>query len=1156
MTKYNHPSSKFTHLHVHTEYSLLDGSSKIKELVTRTKELGMDSIAITDHGVMYGVIDFYKEAIAQDIKPIIGSEVYVAPRSRLNKEARIDHANYHLVLLAKNQTGYKNLMKLVSKGFTEGFYYKPRIDIELLKQYHEGLICLSACLAGEVPQSILNISYEKGKEIALMYDEIFGRGSYYLELQDHGYSEQKKVNQSLIRMSKETGIPLVATNDSHYTFKEDAKAHDILLCIQTNKKINDQNRLKYTGGQFYLKSPDEMSKLFPYIQEALENTNIIAEQCQVDFEFGKVILPKFDVPKASTPKSYLTKLCQIGLKERYINPSEQVLERLNYELSVIDEMGYIDYFLIVWDFIKYARDHEIMVGPGRGSAAGSIVAYCLSITDIDPIKYNLLFERFLNPERISMPDIDIDFCYERRQEVIDYVISKYGEDRVAQIITFGTMAARAVIRDVGRALDMPYSSVDSVAKMIPSTIGITITKALEYNPELKQLYDKDVEVKYLIDMSLRLEGLPRHSSTHAAGVVISREPVMEYVPLNSNDGAVTTQFPMTTLEELGLLKMDFLGLRTLTVIRDAIQLVYYNRNLKVKLEHLDYHDSKVFELIGSGKTDGVFQLESSGMKSFMKELQPRSLEDIIAGISLYRPGPMDFIPRYIKGKNNKNKINYVCEELIPILEPTYGCIVYQEQVMQIVRELAGYTLGRSDLVRRAMSKKKGKVMAKERQNFIYGNPEEKVLGCIHNGIPEQTAKKIFDEMTDFAKYAFNKSHAAAYAVLAYQTAWLKAYYPVEFMAALLTSIMENSTKVAEYIGTCRLMGIDILPPDVNEGYAKFSVTGDKIRYGLAAIKNVGRQAVKWIVIEREARGKFHNLTHFFERLNQKELNKRMIESLIKAGAFDSMGGNRKQYMQGYKIILDSVVHSKKRSLEGQLNLFDFAKETTNTYKQKLPEVQEFSNDDILALEKEVLGIYLSGHPLADVESEWRINTTATSLDFVYHDDKDDVTLCDGEEAIIGGLVVGKTVKTTRNNKLMAFVTLEDLYGTVEVIIFPNDFNQYKELLIEDTKLYIKGRVNMQEDRDAKLIGQTVLPFYAVKNELRLTFVDYKQYTKVYKSITKILKDNPGKHRVIAILKNEKTMKALEATKVQINTDLLNKLAKIIGNHSIKVKNLY
>ena len=846
----------FTHLHVHTEYSLLDGSNKIKEYVSRVKELGMNSAAITDHGVMYGVIDFYKAARAAGIKPVLGCEVYVAPGSRFDRElSHGDDRYYHLVLLAENNQGYQNLMKIVSKGFVEGYYYKPRVDMEVLETYHEGIIALSACLAGEVQRYLVRGLYEEAKETACKYEKCFGKGNFFLELQDHGIPDQKTVNAGLMRMSEETGIELVATNDVHYTYAEDAEPHDILLCLQTGKKLSDENRMRYEGGQYFVKSEEEMRALFPYAAQAIDNTQKIADRCNVEIEFGVTKLPHFDVPEGYDSWTYLNKLCHEGLVRRYPDKHDELLPKLDYELSVIQKMGYVDYFLIVWDFINYARTHGIPVGPGRGSAAGSLVSYTTGITNIDPIRYNLLFERFLNPERVTMPDIDIDFCYERRSEVIDYVIEKYGKDCVTQIVTFGTLAARGVIRDVGRVMDLPYNFCDTIAKNIPNELNITIDKALIMNPELRSMYESDEMVKRLIDMAKRLEGLPRHTSMHAAGVVISQKAMDEYVPLSrSSDGTITTQFVMTTIEELGLLKMDFLGLRTLTVISDAVKLVEKNHGIKIDVDNIDYNDKKVLDSIGTGRCDGVFQLESAGMKNFMKELKPQSLEDVIAGISLYRPGPMDFIPKYIKGKNEPESVTYVCKELEPILELTYGCIVYQEQVMQIVQNLAGYTMGQADNIRRAMSKKKQYVIDAERQNFVYGNEEQGIKGCIANGISEQAANQIYDSMVDFAKYAFNKSHAAAYAVVAYQTAYLKYYYPVEFMAALMTSVIDNTRKVAEYIYSCRQMGIKVLSPDINEGEGRFLATKDGIRYGMYAIKSIGRQVIDIILAERESNG--------------------------------------------------------------------------------------------------------------------------------------------------------------------------------------------------------------------------------------------------------------------------------------------------------------
>ena len=1069
----------FTHLHVHTEYSLLDGSSKIKELTARAKELGMDSLAITDHGVMYGVIDFYKAARENGIKPIIGCEVYVAPGSRFDREnVSGEDRYYHLILLAENNTGYQNLMKIVSKGFVDGFYYKPRVDYEVLTTYHEGIIALSACLAGEVQRNLERGLYEDAKKSALRYEEIFGKGNFFLELQDHGIPAQKLVNQGLMRLSKELSIELVATNDSHYIYADDAQAHDILLCIQTGKKVTDENRMRYEGGQYYLKSEEEMRSLFPYAPQAIENTAKIAARCNVEIEFGVTKLPQFQVPEGETSWSYLNRLCMEGLKRRYPDDDGTLKARLDYELDVIHTMGYVDYFLIVWDFIHFARSQGIPVGPGRGSAAGSIVSYCLEITNIDPIRYDLLFERFLNPERVSMPDIDIDFCFERRQEVIDYVVRKYGKDQVVQIVTFGTLAAKGVIRDVGRVLDMPYAQCDAIAKMVPNDLGMTLDRALKESPDLRNAYNSDSQVKYLIDMSKRLEGLPRHTSMHAAGVVISRTSVDEYVPLSrAADGTITTQFTMTTLEELGLLKMDFLGLRTLTVISNAVRQVEKNHGIHLDMDHIDYNDKQVLDSIGTGKTEGIFQLESSGMKAFMKELKPENLEDIIAGISLYRPGPMDFIPKYLKGKNDRNAITYDCPQLEHILGPTYGCIVYQEQVMQIVRDLAGYTMGRSDLVRRAMSKKKASVMEKERQNFVYGNPEEGVAGCIANGIDEKTANTIYDEMIDFAKYAFNKSHAACYAVVAYQTAYLKYYYPLEFMAALMTSVMDNAGKTAEYILTCRQMGISILPPDINEGESGFSVSGNAIRYGLSAIKSVGTSVVDSIVAERQQNGLFTSLEDFVERMTNKEANKKTMENFIKSGALDSLPGNRRQKMMVMPELLEQKNKEKKTSMAGQMSLFDFAdEETKDDFRITMPNVPEYPKEELLAFEKETLGIYVSGHPMDAYESMWRKNITATTADFLVDEETDRAVVTDGEMVTVGGMVAGKTVKTTRTGQMMAFVTLEDMLGSVEVLVFPKIYESRREIFSQDEKLFIQGRVSLGDEPVGKLVCERVIPF--------------------------------------------------------------------------------
>ena len=1146
----------FTHLHVHTEYSLLDGSCKIKELAARAKELGMDSMAVTDHGVMYGVIDFYRAAKEVGIKPIIGCEVYVAPGSRFDREtSNGEDRYYHLVLLAENDTGYHNLMKIVSRGFVDGFYYKPRVDYEVLETYHEGVIALSACLAGEVQRYLARGMYEEACRSARHYEDIFGKGNFFLELQDHGIPTQKTVNQGLMRMSRELSMDLVATNDIHYILAEDAAAHDILLCIQTGKKVSDENRMRYEGGQYYVKSEEEMRALFPYAQEAIDNTHKIAERCNVEIEFGVTKLPKYEVPEGYDSWSYMNKLCQDGMAKRYPNDDGTLQERLSYELGVIHNMGYVDYFLIVWDFIHFARSHDIMVGPGRGSAAGSIVSYCLEITNIDPVRYDLLFERFLNPERVSMPDIDIDFCFERRQEVIDYVVEKYGKDQVVQIVTFGTLAAKGVVRDVGRVLDLPYARCDAIAKMIPGDLGMTLEKALKQSPDLREAYQNDDEVRYLIDMAKRLEGLPRHTSMHAAGVVIGQRAMDEFVPLSrASDGTITTQFTMTTLEELGLLKMDFLGLRTLTVIQNAVRQAEENYGVHLVMEEIDYNDKDVLASIGTGKCDGIFQLESSGMKSFMKELRPENLEDIIAGISLYRPGPMDFIPRYLKGKNDKDSITYECPQLEHILGPTYGCIVYQEQVMQIVRDLAGYTMGRSDLVRRAMSKKKAAVMEKERQNFVYGNQEENVKGCIENGIDEKTANHIYDEMIDFARYAFNKSHAACYAVVAYQTAYLKYYYPKEFFAALMTSVMDNVGKVSEYILTCRQMGIRILPPDINEGQSGFSVSGDAIRYGLSAIKSIGRNVVDEIIRERQNNGLFTSIDDFVERMGGREVNKRTLENFIKAGAMDSLPGNRRQKTMIAPELLDQKNKDRKNVLEGQLSLFDFAaEEEKQQYQITMPKVPEFPKGELLAFEKETLGIYVSGHPMDEYLETWKNSITAKTTDFMVDEETGRAVVEDGARVTIGGMITPRTVKLTKNGQQMAFVTLEDMVGSVEVIVFPRDYENKKQLLNEDAKVFISGRTSIGDDPAGRLICEQVIPFDEVPKDLWLKFADKTEYDARWPEVTEILRGSDGHDTVIIYLEKERAKKVLPANwHVAASTEVTEKLMKIIGEKNVKV----
>ncbi len=1148
----------FAHLHVHTEFSLLDGSNKIKEYVKYVKELGMDSAAITDHGVMYGVVDFYKAAKEAGINPIIGCEVYVAPHSRFDRELTGgEDRYYHLVLLAENNTGYANLVKIVSKGFTEGYYYRPRVDIELLEQYHEGLIALSACLAGEVPRYIQKGLVDEAKKVALRYQEIFGKDNYFLELQDHGIPAQQSVNSVLLRMSKELDIPLVATNDVHYTYAEDAQPHDVLLCLQTGKKVADEDRLRYEGGQYYVKSEEEMKGLFPYAWEAVENTQRIADRCHVEIEFGHYKVPHYDAPEGYDSWSYLNKLCQDGMKERYPEDDGTLQERLHYELDTIKNMGFVDYFLIVWDYINFCRENGIAVGPGRGSAAGSIVSYCLKITNIDPIKYSLLFERFLNPERVSMPDIDVDFCFERRQEVIDYVGQKYGADRVVQIVTFGTMAAKGVIRDVGRVMDLPYAYVDRLAKMIPleQNQGVSIDRALEMNPEFKSLYEEDEQVHSLIDMCRRLEGLPRHTSMHAAGVVICPEAADEFVPLSRGaDGSITTQFPMTTIEELGLLKMDFLGLRTLTVIQNAVRLVEQSKGIVIDIDHIDYDDKAVLASLGTGRTDGVFQLESGGMKSFMKELKPKSLEDVIAGISLYRPGPMDFIPKYIKGKNHPETVTYDCPQLEPILAPTYGCIVYQEQVMQIVRELGGYTMGRSDLVRRAMSKKKQYVMEQERKNFTYGNPEEGVPGCVANGIDAQVADHIYDTMMDFAKYAFNKSHAACYAVVAYQTAYMKYYHPVEFMAALMTSVIDNPSKVAEYIMTSRSMGIQILPPDINVGENGFSVAGGQIRYALSAIKSVGRPVIDAVVAERDARGPYQNLGDFVTRVTDRDMNKRVVEHFIKAGAMDSLGGTRKQLLSVYLQVIDGIQQNRKNNLAGQLSLFDIAGEEEKVdYQVSLPDVGEYSKEMKLAFEKEVLGIYISGHPLEEYRDTWKKNITNTTADFALDEETGEPRVADGAKVTIGGMITEKKIKYTKNEKVMAFLQVEDLVGSVEVIVFPRDYEKYGNAVMEDSKVFIKGRVSVEEDKGAKLVCEQITTFEQMPKKLWIKFPTKDAFEQKRDTLFGILRGEEGKDNVVIYVENPKSMNPLSANwNVSAEVALIERLEEAFGEGNVKV----
>ena len=1154
--------SNFVHLHIHSEYSLLDGANRIKDIPVRAKELGMDSIALTDHGVMYGVIDFYKACKKEGIKPIIGCEVYVANRTRFDKEAGLDYNN-HLILLAKNNEGYKNLTKLVSMGFTDGFYYKPRIDKEILQKHHEGLIALSACLAGEVNQAILKDDMEKAKEVAIWFKNVFGE-DYYLEIQNNGIREQALANQKLIELSKELNIPLVATNDAHYLKKEDAYNHEVLLCIQTGKKMKDEDRMRFETEELYIKSSEEMNDYFSNVPEAIENTVKIANKCNVEFEFGHTILPNYDVPEEfETHYDYLKKLCEDGIKKRYgENPGEEILKRAEYELDVINKMGYVDYYLIVWDYINFAKSNGIPVGPGRGSGAGSILAYAIGITDIDPIKYNLLFERFLNPERVSMPDFDVDFCYEKRQDVIDYVCRKYGNDHVSQIITFGTMSARMVIRDVARVLDVPYADADKLAKMIPNELHITIKKALEQNRELNQIYETNPETKNLLDIAMALEGMPRQASTHACGIVITKAPVVDYVPLyvNMKDGAISTQYIMTTLEELGLLKMDFLGLRTLTVIQDAIDLVKKHRGIDVKFDE-DMNDQNVYKLWARGESVGIFQFESQGMTNFMKELKPDSLEDIIAGVSLYRPGPMDQIPRYIKNKLNPEHAEYTHPSLEPILNVTYGCMVYQEQVMQIVRDLAGYSLGRADIVRRAMGKKKLDVMAKEREYFIHGKLDEKgnveIPGCIRNGIDEASANKIFDEMAEFAKYAFNKSHAAAYAVVSYETAYLKAYYPEEFMAATLNSFLGNLDKVPAYIDECKRLNIDILKPDINKSFTKFTVDNGKIRFGLGSIKNVGIAAVDAIVAERINNGEFKSFTDFCERMQNEAVNKKCIESLIKAGAFDEFPETRSTLMASFENIIDTISDSSRKMLKGQVTMFDLnpEDEKTNDMKYSFTTLKEYTKKELLSMEKEMLGLYISGHPLEGIREELEQNTNINTLKMRKQQVEEGVEAVDivegykdGQMVKIAGIISSVKKKYTKNNKIMAFVTIEDLYGQAEIIVFESTYMDASNILLNDKVVLIEGRLSIREDEDTKIVANKITEFGEHKsNSLIIDITNLEEETK--KKLRGAIKFFSGDRNNMAIsVKENEEIKPCGG--IYITDGILKEFEELVGSERV------
>ncbi|MBZ2175656.1 DNA polymerase III subunit alpha [Schnuerera sp. xch1] len=1153
-------NNKFVHLHVHTEYSLLDGSSRIGNLLDRTKELGMDTIAITDHGSMFGVIDFYKKAKEKEMKPILGCEVYVAMNKYTEKEPK-DKNQYHLVLLAENNTGYGNLIKIVSEGYVNGFYYKPRVDHEVLKKYSEGIIALSGCLAGEVQQYLLNGNYEKAKEISLKYNQIFGQDNFFLELQDHGMDEQKEINDKLIKLSKETGIPLVATNDVHYLKKEDAIVHDTLLCIQTGKTINEEDRMKFPSDEFYLKSYYEMESIFSNIKEALRNTVWIGERCNVDIDFDTLHLPEYEVPEGYTNVEYLKKLCIEGLQNRYERITSEIRDRFDFEFNTIVEMGYVDYFLIVWDFIKFAKDNGIMVGPGRGSAAGSIVSYAIGIIDIDPLEHDLLFERFLNPERVSMPDIDIDFCYERREEVIDYVVEKYGEDRVAQIATFGTMAARGAIRDIGRAINMPYGEVDYIAKQIPMELGITISKALEINKSLREMYESRDEIKHLLDLAMAVEGLPRHTSTHAAGVVISKEPITNYVPLSRNKDAITTQFNMIELEELGLLKMDFLGLRTLTVIRDAIDLVEKDHGIKIDFSDLNYEDSRVLEMFARGDTLGIFQFESAGMRQFLKELKPSKFENLIAANSLFRPGPMNQIPQYIANKNNPDNIEYLHSKLKPILDVTYGCIVYQEQVMQIVRDIGGFTMGRADLLRRAMGKKKMGVMEEERKRFIYGETNEKgevvISGALRNGVDEKTANKIYDLMIDFAKYAFNKSHSAAYAVVAYRTAWLKYYYPVEFMAALISSVMGNTNSVSLYIQECKRLGIEVLPPDINESFKKFTVVNGKIRFGLMAVKNVGEGLIDGIIRVRKE-SPFSSFTDFCERIeniNPSLMNKRAIESLIKCGAMNSLGGNRAQLLAIFEKTIDGIHSDRKRNIRGQFSIFETI--DTKLSEDNLPDLKEFSQKNLLTMEKETLGIYISGHPLKPYEEELKqISTMNTSEILQVQDHLADAISrnIDGKRVRIGGIVNTKKNKITKNNNMMAFITLEDLYGAIECIVFPATYDRYSRLIEEDSLVVIEGKISASEEDEPKIICEKLTQLAKYKKGKVYLKICKGKSLDTFESIKEILSKYRGETPVYVYMEeSDKTVMAQRDLWVdKKQKSLFDELAKMLGKNNVRV----
>ncbi len=1150
----------FVHLHVHTEYSLLDGACRINGIMDRVKELGQTAVAITDHGVMYGCIDFYKAAKAAGIKPIIGCEVYVTRRRMEDRVHGIDNDPYHLVLLCENRKGYENLCMLVSEAFTHGFYGKPRVDLELLEQYHEGLIATSACLAGAIPQYLMEEDYESAKKYALRLADIFGPERFYLELQDHGIEEQRSVNQGVMRLARETGLPMVVSNDAHYLRKEDAEMQDVLLCIQTGKTVDDENRMKFQTEEFYLKSEAELKELFPNVPEAFENTAKIADMCNLEFTFHEYHLPSFPVPEGYTNEQYFRKLCYEGFEERYENPPEDYLKRLEYEIGVISSMGYVNYYLIVWDFIRYAKEQGIPVGPGRGSGAASIVAYCMHITEVDPMKYALIFERFLNPERVSMPDFDTDFCQERRQEVIDYVVRKYGADHVAQIATFGTMAARGAIRDVGRALNFTYAETDVVAKLVPTTLHITLKEALEVSPKLKEMYDGDERVKKLIDTARSLEGMPRNTSTHAAGVVITADPVYTYVPLSRNDDTVVTQYTMTTIEELGLLKMDFLGLRNLTVIRDAeLQIQKYQPDFV--MDKVPDDDPETFAMLTEGKTQGVFQLESAGMTGVCVGMKADSIEDITAIVALYRPGPMDSIPKFIESKLNPRKVTYKCSQLEPILKVTYGCIVYQEQVIEIFRQLGGYTMGQADNIRRAISKKKMKIIEEERKVFVYGDPAKKIPGCIASGISEAVAQSLYDEIVAFANYAFNKAHAVCYAVVAYQTAYLKCHYPREYMAALMTSVLDSATKVSGYIAECKELGIPVLPPDINHSVDTFSVEGNAIRFGLGAVKNVGRNLIRTMVQRRSEGGPFKSLEDFLQRMGEGELNKRAVENFIKCGAMDCFGHHRSELLAVYDSMMDSVASSRKKNLEGQMGLFAMLDDDDASAQIPIPKLKELAPADLMAMEKETTGIYISGHPMDD----YRAYLKGTHVVPIGQLMDPESTPADDSIVSVAGIVQAVKMKTTRNNSMMAYVTVEDDTAAIEMLAFSNVLNQYGGYLKENTAVVVTGRLSIRDEKEPQIVINRARPIsdYADREpepeapqqpQVRTGGTLYLQLKSEsdpnYRKVRAIVNMFPGDGKVVLFFADARTRRG---TKASFDSRMMNELETLLGNSNVVLK---